>query len=426
MRTLLIALLLCLAFPGVARAERALTLDQALALARDANRDLTAARERLVQADADVSSAWARLLPSLSAQGRWLHNDVEVSFPLSGQNLTIQPLNQLTGTVNASIPLLVPAAIPAVASVKHAREAVAATLEATTGDILLSVAQAFYAAAGTDELVAARREGTALTEQTLRDAKARLSAGAAGPVDVTRAELSVTQAQQAVTEAEDSRARAYRGLATLLLLREPFVVAPGSSEVSAPGTTEALVAAALDRRPELRAAREAALARDSQLSAIDWQWAPSLSAFANATTNNAAGLTGRQSSWSAGLQLDWSLFDGGVRLADRRRSASQQRDADLQVLKTRDAISDEVADRVGAVQTRRSALATALRGEGLAKEALEVVRTQYAAGTAAQVELLQAQDALIGARVQLAQARFDAAISDLSLRRSAGVYPAAR
>ena len=65
----------------------------------------------------------------------------------------------------------------------------------------------------------------------------------------------------------------------------------------------------------------------------------------------------------------------------------------------------------------------ASRAVELAKETIELVRTQYEAGTVTQVDLLQAQDALVGAQEALAQLRFDLAVADLTLRKTAGTFP---
>lgn len=423
----LAALFVSLALAGTARAnERPLTLDEALALARQHNRDLAAARERVAQASADVALARAQLLPSASLQGRYTRNDREVAFDLGGAAVTLQERDQLSGSATLTVPLVVPPAYPAVAAAKHGRAASEATFEAAGADVLLAVAQAYYAAAGTDELLSARREATAVTSRTLQDARTRLAAGAASSVEVTRAELAVVQADQAVTEAGDARARAYRGLATLVQLREPFVVAPGELSVGAPPPVEELTARALGARPELRALEETVAARGAQVAANDWRWAPSVSAFGTATESSVAGLTGEKSAWQAGIQLEWSLLDGGARTAERRRAASQRREAEVQLARSRDAIADEIADRARAVDTKRSAVVAAERGERLAEQTLATVRTQYEAGTVSQIELLQAQDALVGSRVALAQARFDVAVADLQLRRSAGTFPGAR
>jgi outer membrane protein TolC len=54
---------------------------------------------------------------------------------------------------------------------------------------------------------------------------------------------------------------------------------------------------------------------------------------------------------------------------------------------------------------------------------LDLVRTQYEAGIAAQVDLLQAQDGLILAKEDLARAHYEMAMTDLALRRASGTFP---
>ena len=68
-------------------------------------------------------------------------------------------------------------------------------------------------------------------------------------------------------------------------------------------------------------------------------------------------------------------------------------------------------------------MAAAERAVELARETLRLIRAQYEAGTVKQLDVLQAQDALVGAEVALAQAHFDVALADVQLRRAAGAFP---
>ncbi|MGB8931615.1 MAG: TolC family protein, partial [Anaeromyxobacteraceae bacterium] len=138
MRTLA-ALFVSLALASPARAERSLTLGEALTLARGNNRDLTAARERIVQADADVALARSKLMPTVGLKGSYLRNEKEVSLPLFGTMVTLQPLEVLSGSATVTVPLLVPPAYPGIAAASHGRAASAATLEATDAQVLLAV-----------------------------------------------------------------------------------------------------------------------------------------------------------------------------------------------------------------------------------------------------------------------------------------------
>ncbi len=70
--------------------------------------------------------------------------------------------------------------------------------------------------------------------------------------------------------------------------------------------------------------------------------------------------------------------------------------------------------------TRRSGLSAAERALALSQQTLALFRVQYDAGAATQLDLLQAQDGLVGAEVALAAARFELHLADVALARATG------
>jgi outer membrane protein TolC len=406
---------------GAARADRRLTLDDALRLAREHNRDLRVARARLAQADAAVEQARSALLPTAAAQGKYTHNykQVEIDIMPGAEPIVIQQGEALDAAVTATVPLIVPPAYAQLAAARRSERASEATFDATEASVLLGVAQAFFASAGTDELVVARRDAVAVATETFDVAKARVAAQLANQVDSTRAETALVRAQQDLAEAENARAAAYRALATLLGTREPITVAPG--DAAPPQDIEG--AQALERRPELRAQRATIAAADATVQAAGWRWAPTLSAFGNLRAFNYAGFSGDKYSWAVGLQLDWLLFDGGARDAQRHQAAAQRSEAAERLAQLEDQVSDEVANARGTLATKRKGVTAAQRAVDLARETLRLVRAQYDAGTAKQLDVLQAQDTLVAAEVGLAQAHFDLALAGLQLQRAAGELP---
>jgi outer membrane protein TolC len=453
---------LAMAVPSSASAERPLTLSEALDLARRNNLDLRAARAVLLQTETGIAQARSALLPTAAAQGRYTHNYKEVTLDLALQNagivgladvikatsmnpvqngvinafeqglaaaaaaqgpIIIQKQEQLDFTLSGTVPLVVPFAYPALSGAKKSYAASEANFGATETAVLFSAAQAFYAAAGTDELVAARRHAIEVADQALKNAQARFEAGVVNRVEVARAQLTLVRSTQAETEAQDGRAQAYRTLATILGLREPFVVATeGEPAVSSVPMGER-VQVALRLRPEFAALTRTAEAQDAQRTSALWRWAPSLSAFGNVRAFNYPGFSGDNFAWAVGAQLDWVLFDGGVRDAARHLAAAQERESRIRLLHMRDTIADEIANASDALKTKRRALETARQSVALSKETLGLVQAQHDAGTATQLDLLQAQDALVNAEVAVAQARFDLAVADLSLARSSGTFP---
>ena len=454
-----------------AHAERTLSLDEALALARTESRDLKQARARLGRAATVVEAARTPLLPTVTAQGRYTHNYKDVDFPLApfyqptiglaktveasvpssvgavsayrGQLeaesagapiISLQKQEQLDLVVTATVPLVVPWAYPALDGAKQSYAASESTREATIANVLLATAQAFFGAAGADELVLARRNGVQLATEAAAHAERRFRAGSGQRVDVMRAQLARVHAGQGLAEALDVQGRAYRALATICQLREPFRVAPtearGASDAAAnvadhnldesPEHDPDAARDALARRPELIALDRSLAARTASLQAQRLRFLPSLSAFGNLRAFNNRGFSGDLYSWGAGVEIDWLLYDAGARDVERHAARAERDELAAMRDSLRDAITDEAINARRTVATKRSALDAAASSLNLASETLRLVRTQHDEGVATVLELLAAQDALVGAEVALARARFDLALARLTLRHDLG------
>lgn len=402
--------------------DRALTFEEAVALAAKNNRDLQAAQERLRGSYADVEKALATLLPTLSAQGKLTINAPDVQLMIDETTtLNIIPLAQLDGILSTNIPLVLPSAYPALQAARLAFESRKKQMGVTAAQVLTSVATTFFAAAGNDELSTARHHAIELAQKTIENATMRLNAGLVSKVEVMRAELALVQAEQRLVEAQDSRAAAYRLLATLCRIAAgSFRVQPPPDPGSELPGEQSLVDAAFEHRPELQSAQLQVRVLEQQVLSARLGWVPSLSIFGNLRLTNATSFAGRPYAFAAGLQLDWVLFDGFLRDAARRSYEAQRREALLRLEQLRDTVADEVRNGRRTAQTRRQGLRAALRSVSIARETLELVRKQYQAGTMTQLELLTAQDNLVQAEVNAAQARFDLALAAFNLRRLTG------
>jgi outer membrane protein TolC len=400
-----------------------MTLEQAMAMARKANRSLRVERAHLAQAQTNLELAWAALYPTVAAQGKYTRNNIAFTFPISPtETLTVQPKNQLDGSLSFSVPLLAPSAYLALQAVKSGVGASEAQFETSQTTILFGVAQAFYAAAITEEVMSARQSNVEVARATLQNAQTRFQNGSVTKVDVDRAELALVRAEQGARESHFAQEQAYRALFTLIQSERSFrvrVAVPAAAATAEVVTLES----ALHLRPEFRALELGVRSADAQRRAYAWRWAPTLSAFGNLRVFNYDNFAREQHSWAVGAQLDWVLYDGGVRDAQRHLARAQAEEAAAQGAVLRDAIGDDLANSRGLLETKRHAQRAAERSVALALETLELVRTQYAAGNAAQLDLLQAQDGLVAAKESLAQAHFEVAVADLTLRRAAGSFP---
>jgi outer membrane protein TolC len=234
--------------------------------------------------------------------------------------------------------------------------------------------------------------------------------------------VAVVRAEQQQREAVTARDRAYRGLRTLVQTNDRFKVSTAFPTAPMPDPND--VHMALHLRPEFRALEKTAVSAEQEARARGWQWAPTLSAYGNVLeTFNYTNFLADHFSWSVGAQLDWLLFDGGARDAARHNAQARGRASREQAAAFADTVRDDLANTSADLRTKQQAVDAAQRAYGLSQESLDLIRTQYSAGTATQLDLLQAQDALVGSNIALVQARFDVAAADLSFRYSAGTFP---
>jgi outer membrane protein TolC len=231
----------------------------------------------------------------------------------------------------------------------------------------------------------------------------------------------LVRAEQAAREARFAQDQTYRALATLI---QPSRGLKVRAVASAPKQDEPTdLESVLRLRPEFRALQQSVRTAVAQEKAYAWRWSPSLSAFGNVRAFNYDNFAREQHSWAVGAQLDWILYDAGVRDVQRRIARTQAEEAVAQSSVLRDTIADDLANSRDLLDTKRHAQKAAERSVDLAMETLRLVRTQYEAGTASQIDLLQAQDGLVAAKESLAQAHFEVAVADLTLRRAAGNFP---
>ncbi|HEY4186141.1 MAG TPA: TolC family protein [Polyangia bacterium] len=407
-------------------AQRTLTLEQALAMAKRANKSLVAERARVAEAQVNLDQAWTVLFPTVAAQGKYTRNNAQFSFPLNGgAPITLQPYNQLDGSISASTLLFAPAVYPGLKAVNSGLVTAQENMKSSEDSVLFTVAQTFYAAAIADEVLAARDSNIAVAKATWEIARTRFGAGAVTKVDVDRAELAVLRAEQAKRESESGRSQSYRALATLIETNEPFRVVPPTKALDA-GETEGIgqdLGLVLKLRPEFRALDATTRQIDEQRKADAWKWAPSISGFGNARIFNYKNFALENHSWAVGASLDWVLYDGGNRDADRHLQIARLQETMARAEVLSESIRDDIANGKVQLRTKHQAQMTAERSVGLAQETVELTRAQYEAGSATQIDVLQAQDALVAAQDDLARAHFDVALSDLTLRRAAGTFP---
>ena len=163
---------------SLAQAPQTLTLQQALQRADEVNLDLKAAQTRVTQAKANVWKAWSGHLLQIGAQGSYTFNDAKVTFPpynpaapADTKYFTIQPWEQTSAQVQATLPLIAPQAWFGIQAALRAEDATVLSVEQARRDVLFGVAQAYYAVASLKRLVDVSQQLQEIAERQAKDAE---------------------------------------------------------------------------------------------------------------------------------------------------------------------------------------------------------------------------------------------------------------
>lgn len=415
-----------IAQPQEAAAQpRRITLDEAIAIALRQSTDVERAENQVDLSRLSVTDAKMQFLPDLRISGGVSQNYGRTFDQDAGRLLT-EGNQSLNGRISSSVTLF-----DGFANVARLRAAeldeAANELEAERArqTVVFSVISGFLSAVAAEEQVRVQKENLAAQLAQERQIRALVDAGARPISDLYQQEANTAAARSAVVEAE----RALE-LARIELVRTLRLDPKGSYEFEAPpiddapaaggeSDLDALLAAAFERRPDLRALeRRVGAAEQDVRAAGAGRWPTvSLSASYGSGYSSARSLgfgdqldQGR--SGSIGLSISVPLFDRLSTSRQVERAEIQAENARLAVEDLRQQIAIEVRRAVLDREVAAQRLAAAEARVAAADRALEATRERYAAGVATVFEVSQSQAEAVAARSELLNARYTLVFQD--------------
>ena len=306
----------------------------------------------------------------------------------------------------------------AVDAAEAGAEAAAAEERAARLTLALEAEAAFRAAAAADELVAAAEETKLRAEKHLELARARAEVGLRPKYDVTRAEVERANAELALLSATNGRSLARAQLASACGL----AALPAGEAIEAPPpraedvAAEDVVLAAVDRRPELRAAKARVSAAEEDEAAARAQFLPSLGAAGGASYRGPAPAE-LGPGWTATVQLTVPILSGGADLGRVREAEARLEAARADLEDARRAVELEHREALLGAREARARVEATARLEEAAEEGLALAEGRYETGLGDVLEVADAQAALASARAARVRATLDRAVSLARLER---------
>lgn len=396
--------------------REAKTHDASYAIAQTA---LSAAKEKIPQ-------GLAALLPSVSAQVSTNYNDRDIDFR-DGTRSAARYNNNSAG-VSVSIPLLRWQNFAQFEQAKAQVEQAKLQFEASTQDLALRVAQAYFdVLLAQDNLRLARIQAQALARQ-LEQAQQQFKLGSGSMADIREAQARSDLAA-AQTIAADNELLAKRDALQVIVRHVPERLAPMTAglalEQPEPDNIATWVEQALTANPQVRVQRAAIAVAEQEVRKNRYGHYPTLDAVASVsnagTGSGVQGGIGNDTSMSTiGLQLVVPLYQGGATVS-RVREAVVNHGKSQQEL---DAVTRQVTaaarqaflgvkNGIASIRAFEAAIASS-------QSQLDATRLGREVGLRTSVDILNAQQQLFQAQRDLAQARYAYAMNHLRLRAIVG------
>ena len=428
-------LLVLLAAPGLAGGQaaapagppaagkRIVTLEEAVRSAVSLHPQLRQAQASASAGEARTDEARSGLLPQLDATAGYERQGTNSTSPAARAAGAAGGHDLWSGQLSLGQSLFDPGTYWSWRSAGSAAQSLRDAADTARLDVISGVRAAFFAARADRDLVRVAQETVTNDQAHLRQTEAFVEVGTQPSIALAQsksalatARLTLIQAQNAYDNAKAQLAQAM-GLATwddFEVGDDTMPAVPGED-----GPLDPLLAEALAARPELASLRAQQLAEEQVRSSSRTGYLPAVSA-KGTYTEEGPSLGNTVSSWTAGLNLSWALFDGGLTPARVREA-----DATLDALRAqeeglRTSIRVALEQAYLGVRAAVTSVQAATEAEVNAREQLRLAEGRYQAGAGSIIELGDAQVAESTAAAQRVQAEYNLGSARAALVRALG------
>jgi outer membrane protein len=406
------------AMAGAAHAE---TLQGALAKAYRSNPTLTGARAGQRATDENVPIQKASGRPALDATGSYSESILKPTISFTSPQRTLNASAQL------SVPLYAGGSVRN--SVKAARTRVAAgqaDLRGTEASVFSQVVAAYMDVIRNSAVVALNQANVRALEVNLQATGDRFEVG-----DVTRTDVAQSESRLALARSELQGAEA-----NLITARENYIALVGEAPDNLepppplpglPATPDSAVQVALKDNPDILAAQKLREAQQFDVRAAKGTVLPTVSAFTQAGYTNyldtlTSSATGSQinKQASAGVQLNIPFYQGGRPAAQVRRNQALESQAMEQEIEVERGVIAQTRSAYASWQASLESIESNQKAVDAANLSLEGVRAENSVGSRTILDILNAEQEAVNAKVQLVTARRNAYVAGFSLLAAMG------
>ncbi|HVR90075.1 MAG TPA: TolC family outer membrane protein [Novosphingobium sp.] len=419
-RAALLATIAIVAAPALAD-----DLREALVMAYNTNPTLQAARAQQRATDEGVPIARAAGLPSLSGTATY------TEFVKRSSNSFTAPERAVSAQGNLSVPIFSGGAVKnSIRAAKVRVEAGQADLRGTESGVFAQVVAAYMDVIQNQAIVGLSRNNVQVLTVNTQATRDRFEIG-----DLTRTDVAQSQARQAL-----ARGNLRTAEANLTAARERYIQLVGKAPVDLqpppplpgiPASPDEAVQVALDNNPDLIAARERSKAAGYDTDVAGAGRLPKISVFTGADYTDYLGTLGgssvpvgtftqRQTTAQAGVRATIPIFQGGLPAAQQRQAQAREGATMEQEIGVEREVIATVRSAFSSWRAANEIIMMNQTAVDAATLSLEGVRAENTVGNRTILDILNAEQELLNAQVQLVTARRNAYVAGFNLLSAMG------
>ena len=274
--------------------------------------------------------------------------------------------------------------------------------------LVASVADTIVSTVTAERLADVSRVNLKGALSTLDLNKRRASLGASSALDVLRAESEVESARGQVVTADENLLQAREALGLALGTSDGYSVNPDIHLDALANDARASCRAEPDvtHRSDVRASRENLKITERQKGSIDWAFWPTLDGVSGFQVTAQPQPNRYYPSWYVGANLNWTIYDGGLRYGQKDEAGANERVAREQLNDTQRRAQLQVTQALRGVQVAELTLSVAVKAREIAAETARLARVAFMNGSGTSFDLVDTASRLRQAELDLAVKQF--------------------
>ena len=405
--------------PFVVSDVKILTLEQCIELAFEKNPGLRIEQEKIIELENDYRIASAGLYPKVTASAYYTR--------LSRDRVGVQPTMQYTEESLGQVKLkqLLYDGGKTRNSGRAASKAADAqrdSAEAALLDTVYAVSQAYYRVLEARELFRVGEHSRSQREAFFKLTDSFQKAGKATRIESLKAEAQLLDAERSLVQAREALR-----ISELILKKTIGVgveaqigIADGLPDAFAePEKEEILLAQMTDNNPDLKKSAQFKEQARLSIDSATGSYLPEIS-LQGTYGYRDRDVGGSGDEWTAGLFLEWSLFEGGITSAQVGKARARFREIEWSDKAVRDQVLVDLRQALGDMRTALASIRSSKRLIEAQDEAYKAIVEFYKRGKATYIEVLTGETDLTQAKASYVRAVGEYQASSARLDRVTG------